>query len=122
MIEGNVKSVRRIEDYNPLLDILAELKGSSDPYLKFQAGYAWQALQFVGDDESPLHAVVRIGGGMTKAVLGVASVFNFDPDNLCNGLHELGLATGQAYDVMKANVDGAMDSVLTSFRSGTKQL
>ncbi|KAG0269262.1 hypothetical protein BGZ95_002141 [Linnemannia exigua] len=98
----------------------------------FQATYAWQALQFVGDDEPPLHAVVRIGGGMTRALLGVASVFKFDPDNLCNGLHELGLATGQAYDVVKASVEGvqalrasghgAMDSVLMGFRSGAKRI
>ncbi|KAF9126089.1 hypothetical protein BGW39_006873 [Mortierella sp. 14UC] len=132
MIQGNVKGVRRIEDHKPLVDILVELKGSSDPHLQFQATYAWQALQFVGDDESPLHAVLRFGSGMAMMLLAGASIFKFDVDNLCNGLHELGLATGQAYDVVKASVEGAQafragghgakDSILMGFRSGTKRL
>ncbi|KAG0271394.1 hypothetical protein BGZ95_000799, partial [Linnemannia exigua] len=132
MIEGNVKNLNRTEDHQPLVDILDELKDSSDPNLKFQAAYAWQALQFVGDDESPLHAVLRFAGGLTKVALGVAGGFKFDPDNLCNGLHELGLATGQAYDVVKASIEGyqafragshgAMDSLVLGFQSGTKRL
>ncbi|KAG0373480.1 hypothetical protein BGX24_011644 [Mortierella sp. AD032] len=131
MMEGNIKSLHRTEDHKPLLDILVELKSSSDPYLKFQVAYAWQALQYVGDDESPLHATLRFGGGLLNAALGVASVFKFDPDNLCNGLHELGLATGQAYDVVKAGLEGAqafrdgghgaVDSLLRGFRSGAKR-
>ncbi|KAF9902631.1 hypothetical protein EC991_004727 [Linnemannia zychae] len=132
MIQGNIKGVRRIEDHKPLVDILVQLKDSSDPYLKFQATYAWQALQFVGDDESPLHAVLRFGGGITMVLLAGASIFKFDVDNLCNGLREVGLATGQAYDVVKAGVEsvqafqagghGTIDSVLMGFRSGTKRL
>ncbi|KAG0380567.1 hypothetical protein BGX24_007254 [Mortierella sp. AD032] len=132
MIEGNVKNLNRTEDHQPLFDILAELKDSSESILKFQAAYAWQALQFVGDDESPLHAVLRFAGGLTKIALGVASGFKFDPDNLCNGLYELGLATGQAYDVVKASMEGyqafragshgAMESLVMGFQSGTKRL
>ncbi|KAF9900904.1 hypothetical protein EC991_006736, partial [Linnemannia zychae] len=131
MMEGNVKGLSRTEDHKPLLDILAELRGSSDPCLNFQASYAWQALQYIGDDESPLHAALRFGGGVTVAALSIASVFKFDIDNLLNGLHELGLAAGQAFDVAKAGFEGAqalrdggegvMDSMLKGFRSGPKR-
>ncbi|KAG0271483.1 hypothetical protein BGZ95_000701 [Linnemannia exigua] len=131
MMDGNVKGLNRTEDHTPLLVILAEMKHSSDPYLKFQATYAWQALQFVGNDESPLQAALRFGGGVAMTTLSVASVFKFDVDHLLNGLHELGLAAGQAYDVAKSGVEGAkafrdggegvIDSMLKGFRSGHKR-
>ncbi|KAG9061062.1 hypothetical protein KI688_007691 [Linnemannia hyalina] len=131
MIAGKIHGLDRAEDHLPLLDLLVELKESVDPYLKFQATYAWQALQYVGDDETPLHAVLRFGGGVTKAALGVASVFKLDPEHLFNGLYELGLAAGQVYDVVKAGVEGAqafrtggegvVDSMLKGFRSGAKK-
>ncbi|KAF9084975.1 hypothetical protein BGX29_002249, partial [Mortierella sp. GBA35] len=128
MMEGVIRGLNRAEDHKPLLDLLVELKGSPDPYLKFQASYAWQALQYAGDDEPPLHAVLRIGGGVTMAALSVASVFKFDPENLFKGLDTLAQAAGQAFDVVKAGVEGAqalrkggegaMDSLLKGFRSG----
>ncbi|KAG0072943.1 hypothetical protein BGZ90_011757, partial [Linnemannia elongata] len=131
MMEGNIRGLNRDEDHKPLLDLLVELKGSPDPYLKFQASYAWQALQYAGDDEPPLHAVLRIGGGVTLAALSVASVFKFDPENLFKGLDTLAQAAGQAFDVVKAGVEGAqalrkggegaMDSLLKGFRSGSKR-
>ncbi|KAF9122192.1 hypothetical protein BGX30_002143, partial [Mortierella sp. GBA39] len=131
MMEGNTKGLNRAEDHKPLLDLLVELKGTLDPYLKFQASYAWQALQYAGDDEPPLHAILRIGGGVTMAALSAASVFKFDPENLFKGLDTLAQAAGQAFDVVKAGVEGAqalrkggegaMDSLLKGFRSGSKR-
>ncbi|KAG0197723.1 hypothetical protein BGX33_000390, partial [Mortierella sp. NVP41] len=131
MMEGDIRGLNRAEDHKPLLDLFVELKGSPDPYLKFQASYAWQALQYAGDDEPPLHAVLRIGGGVTLAALSVASVFKFDPENLFKGLDTLAQAAGQAFDVVKAGVEGAqalrkggegaMDSLLKGFRSGSKR-
>ncbi|KAF9129907.1 hypothetical protein BG015_004084, partial [Linnemannia schmuckeri] len=131
MIESRIHGLHRAEDHLPLLDLLAELKESVDPYLKFQATYAWQALQYVGDDETPLHAVLRFGGGVTKAALGVTSVFKLDPEHLFNGLCELRQAAAQAYDVVKAGVEGAqafraggegvIDGMLKGFRSGAKK-
>lgn len=84
-MENNIEGHHRTEDHKLLLDILTELKGSSDPHPKFHAPYAWQALQYVGDDESPLHVTLRFGGGLTMAALGVASIFKFDPENLSRG-------------------------------------
>ncbi|KAG0380569.1 hypothetical protein BGX24_007256 [Mortierella sp. AD032] len=43
MVEGNVEGLERVDDHKPLLAILADLKKSSDPYLKFEAAYAFQA-------------------------------------------------------------------------------
>jgi energy-coupling factor transporter ATP-binding protein EcfA2 len=131
MIESDVHSLSRTEDHRPLLDLLVELEDCRDPFVKFQAKYAWQALQYVGEDESPLQALLRFGGGVTKAVLGIASVFKLDPESLCNGLQELSQAAGEAYDVVKAGLEGvqalraggegAVDSMLQGFRSGAKK-
>ncbi|KAG0199108.1 hypothetical protein BGX33_011877, partial [Mortierella sp. NVP41] len=131
MVEGNIKGLNRTEDHRPLLDILAGLNESPDPYLEFQASYAYQALQYVGDDESPLHMALRVGGGVVMAAASAASIFKLDLESLFNGLRELGQAAGQAFDVAKAGIEGTqalradgegvMDSLLKGFRSGTRR-
>ncbi|KAF9335012.1 hypothetical protein BGZ91_010636, partial [Linnemannia elongata] len=107
MIAGKIHGLDRTEDYLPLSDLLTELKESLDPYLSSRQR------------------------GVTKAALGVAGVFKLDPENLFNGLRELGQAAGQAYEVVKAGMEGAqafraggegvVDSMLKGFRSGAKQ-
>ncbi|KAF9282459.1 hypothetical protein BGZ88_011016 [Linnemannia elongata] len=131
MIAGNIHGLDHAKDHQPLLDLLAELKESVDPYLKFQATYAWQALQYMGDDETPLHAALRYGGGVTKAGLDVTSASNFEPEHLIDGLCVLGQAAGQPCDVVKAGMEeaqasrageeGIVDNLLKRFRSGDKQ-
>ncbi|KAF9083323.1 hypothetical protein BGX23_011578, partial [Mortierella sp. AD031] len=131
MVEGNVKGLNRTEDHRPLLDILAGLKDSPDLYLKYQATYAWQALQYIGDDESPLNMALRVGGGLVMAGLGVASAFKLDIGGLFSGLRELGEAAGQVLDATKTVVEsaqtardageGVVDSLLKGFRTGDKR-
>ncbi|KAG0271395.1 hypothetical protein BGZ95_000800 [Linnemannia exigua] len=116
MVEGNVEGLERVEEHEPILATLADLRKSSDPYLKFQAVYAIQVLQYVGDDGSPLQTALRIGGAAVMGVLSVASIFRFDPEDLFNGLRELGLAAGQAYDVAKAGIEGNKAARVTGSR------
>ncbi|KAG0380568.1 hypothetical protein BGX24_007255 [Mortierella sp. AD032] len=57
-------------------------------------------------------------------VLSVASIFKFDPENLFNGLRELGLSAGQAYDVAKAARAGGESlkgCIVKGFWSGDKR-
>ncbi|KAG0371996.1 hypothetical protein BGX24_000892, partial [Mortierella sp. AD032] len=131
MVQCNIKGLRRTEDHRPLLNILAGLKDSPDLCLKYQATCAWQALQYIGDDESPLDMAVRVGGGLVMAGLGVASAFKLDIEGLFNGLRELGEAAGQirdATDTVIASVqtareagEGVVDSLLKGFRTGNKR-
>ncbi|KAF9156777.1 hypothetical protein BGX20_004190, partial [Mortierella sp. AD010] len=131
MMEGNIKGLNRTEEHRPLLDILAGLKDSPDIYLKHQATYAWQALQYIGDDESPLEMTLRVGGGLVMAGLGVASAFKLDIDGLFIGLSKFGDVAGQVLDATKAVIEstqvareageGVMDSVLKGFRTGHKR-
>jgi hypothetical protein len=131
MVEGNVQSLNRTEDHRPLLDLLAGLRDSPDLYLNYQATYAWQALQYIGDDESPLNTALRVGSGLIMAGLGVASAFRLDIGGLLNGLRELGDAAGQVLEATNAVLDsvqiarsageGIMDSLLKGFRNGEKR-
>ncbi|KAF9945606.1 hypothetical protein BGZ72_001178, partial [Mortierella alpina] len=131
MVQGNVKGLRRTEDHGPLLDILARLKDSPDLCLKYQATCAWQALQYIGDDESPLQMTLRVGGGLVMAGLGVASAFKLDIEGLFNGLREFGKVAGQIQDVTETVIasaktaretgEGVVDSLLKGFRTGNKR-
>ncbi|KAF9122241.1 hypothetical protein BG015_005621, partial [Linnemannia schmuckeri] len=44
MAEHKVQDLNRVEDHKLFADVLSGLKGSSDPYLMYQACYAFQAL------------------------------------------------------------------------------
>ncbi|KAF9148066.1 hypothetical protein BG015_010229 [Linnemannia schmuckeri] len=131
MVQGNIKGLRRTEDHRPLLNIFAGLKDSPDLCLKYQASCAWQALQYIGDDESPLDMVVRVGGGLVMAGLGVASAFKLDIEGLFNGLRELGEAAGQIRDATETVIasvqtareagEGVVDSLLKGFQTGNKR-
>ncbi|KAF9273849.1 hypothetical protein BGZ68_001162 [Mortierella alpina] len=105
MVEGNVQGLKRSEDHKPLLNLLAGLRDSPDLYLKYQAKYAWQALQYIGDDESPLNMALRLGGGLVIAGLGVAGALRLDIGCLFNGLRELGDAASQVRDTTKSLVE-----------------
>ncbi|CAO3565913.1 unnamed protein product [Mortierella alpina] len=131
MVENKVNGLRREEDHEPLLEILAGLMDSPDPYLKHQATYAWQALQYVGDEEPPLQMAVRVGGRLVTAGLGVASAFKLDIGGLFDGLRVLVEAAGQALNFTKAVAKntltardagaGVVDSLLEGFRAGVKR-
>ncbi|KAG0218027.1 hypothetical protein BGX31_011710, partial [Mortierella sp. GBA43] len=62
MADANVKELDRETIHAPLLSYLDGLKGSSDPYLVYQAAYAYQALLYVPDNESLWQATVRRSG------------------------------------------------------------
>ncbi|KAG0318345.1 hypothetical protein BGZ99_005724, partial [Dissophora globulifera] len=71
MADCHVKDLKRVELHEPLSSYLNGLKGSSDPYLVYQAAYAFQALQYVPDDESPLQATLRRARIVVKGISGV---------------------------------------------------
>ncbi|KAG0041880.1 Bud site selection protein 6 [Gryganskiella cystojenkinii] len=131
MVEGNVHGLNRTEDQRPLLSLFAGLRDSADFYLNNQATYVCQALQYIGDDESPLNMTLRVGSGLVMAGLGVASVFRLDIGGLFNGLRELGNAAGQVLDATNALFDsiqiarnageGIINSVLKGFQNGEKR-
>ncbi|OAQ28202.1 WD40 repeat-like protein [Linnemannia elongata AG-77] len=131
MAEHKVKDLNRVEDHEPLSGILSELKDSSDPYLMYQACYAFQALQYVPDDESALQSVLRHGAGVVNGLIQVSGVFKLDLGAVLEGLDKLQEALGGiievASDVYKGvnsvigNGRGVVDGLKEGFYEGKKR-
>ncbi|KAF9991531.1 hypothetical protein BGZ80_006151, partial [Entomortierella chlamydospora] len=59
MVDSQVESLQREQLHQPLSQYLEELQQSADPCLIYQAAYAYQALQYIPDDETILQATLR---------------------------------------------------------------
>jgi len=73
MADSNIQGLDRAKLYEPLLSYLGRLKANKDPYIVYQAAYAFQALLCVPDDEEPWQAALRRSGAVIKGVGGLAS-------------------------------------------------
>ncbi|KAG0274234.1 hypothetical protein BGZ96_004423, partial [Linnemannia gamsii] len=57
MVAGKVKDLNRDRDHHPMLQLLDGLKDSEDVVQRYEAVYAYQALQYAPDDETPLQVL-----------------------------------------------------------------
>ncbi|KAF9115368.1 hypothetical protein BGW39_003063, partial [Mortierella sp. 14UC] len=96
MADHKVKDLSRVVEHEPLSGVLSGMKGSSDPYLMYQACYAFQALQYVPDDETALQAVLRHSTGVVDGLVKVSAVFKLDVGAVLEGLGSLQEALGGA--------------------------
>ncbi|KAG9067685.1 hypothetical protein KI688_011272 [Linnemannia hyalina] len=124
MADHKVQDLYRVLEHEPLSDVLSGLKGSSDPYLLYQACYAFQALQYVPDDESALRAVLRHSTGVVHGLVNVTAVFKLDLASVLEGLGNLQEALGGMISVagiVYEGVSSLMESgrgVLGSLKEG----
>ncbi|KAG9062279.1 hypothetical protein KI688_006611 [Linnemannia hyalina] len=96
MADHKVKDLNRVVEHEPLSGVLTGMKDSSDPYLMYQACYAFQALQYVPDDETALQAVLRRSTGVVDGFVKVSAVFKLDVGAVLEGLSNLQEALGGA--------------------------
>ncbi|CAO3565281.1 unnamed protein product [Mortierella alpina] len=125
-----VKDLSRVERREPLAKVLSGLQGSSDPYLMYQALYAFQALQYVPDDESNLQAVLRYALGAAESVVKVSGVIQLNFDGLFEGLKQMQKTVEETYGIAKSTYEGVsslidsgrglFDSLRTGLVSGHK--
>ncbi|KAF9170929.1 hypothetical protein BGX21_008172 [Mortierella sp. AD011] len=73
MVDSQVESLQREQLHEPLSQYLEELQQSADPCLIYQAAYAYQALQYIPDDETILQATLRRTGKVMCGISGVVS-------------------------------------------------
>jgi hypothetical protein len=73
MADTKVKGLDREKLHEPLLGCLEKWKHSSDPFLVYQAAYAFQALQTIPDNETPWQEALRRTGKVFKGVSGLVS-------------------------------------------------
>ncbi|KAG0222414.1 hypothetical protein BGX31_009166, partial [Mortierella sp. GBA43] len=90
MTDAEVKGLDREKIHEPLLSYLDGLKGNSDPYLVYQAAYAYQALLCVPDNESLWQATLRRTGKIVKGISGlVSAVKGLDLNAFFEGLESI---------------------------------
>ncbi|KAF9272215.1 hypothetical protein BGZ88_005072, partial [Linnemannia elongata] len=89
MADHKVKDLIRVEEHEPLSGVLSSLSGSSDPYLMYQACYAFQVLQYVPDDETVLQSVLRHSVGVAGGLVKISAVMKLDLDTVLEGLGKL---------------------------------
>ncbi|KAF9289494.1 hypothetical protein BGZ88_007718, partial [Linnemannia elongata] len=89
MADHKVKDLSRVEEHEPLSGVLSSLSGSSDPYLMYQACYAFQALQYVPDNETALQSVLRHSIGVAGGLVKISAVMKLDLDAVLEGLGKL---------------------------------
>ncbi|KAF9957705.1 hypothetical protein BGZ72_001515 [Mortierella alpina] len=131
MAEYKVKDVDREKEHEPLLEVLSELKGSSDPYLMYQACYACQALQYIPDDETALQAALRHSIGLVDGVVKVSAVFKLDLGSVLQGLGKLHETLGGVIETVRTVYEGfctvmesgqgVLDSLKEGFGTGRKR-
>ncbi|KAF9544040.1 hypothetical protein EC957_012425 [Mortierella hygrophila] len=131
MAEHKVKDLDRVEEHEPLSGVLSGLKASSDPYLMYQACYAFQALQYVPNNESPLQAVLRHSTGVVDGLVKVSAVFKLDLGAVLEGLGKLQETLGSVVEVAGSVYDGAcslmesgrgvLESMKVGLESGQKR-
>ncbi|KAF9984884.1 hypothetical protein BGZ65_012345, partial [Modicella reniformis] len=72
MTNTGFKDLDRVNLHDPLSSYLERLEQSSDPYLVYQAAYAYQALQCISDDETLWKSTLRRTGKVLQGVFMLA--------------------------------------------------
>ncbi|KAF8961262.1 hypothetical protein BGZ46_001380, partial [Entomortierella lignicola] len=122
MADNNVKGLSREQLYKPLSKYLQCLMDKPEPYLIYQAAYAFQALQYVPDDESQFQAIQRTGMTLLQGVIGVATgAKRMDIGSVIDGLRRIhGTVSEVAKPFIfniKANIESGQN-LLNSLKDG----
>ncbi|KAF9350282.1 hypothetical protein BGX26_011507 [Mortierella sp. AD094] len=90
MVDSQVERLKREQLHEPLSNYMKELQENSDPFLVYQAAYAYQAIQYIPDDESILQAMLRRTGKVIQGISGlVSAVKALDIMGFIDGLYKI---------------------------------
>jgi hypothetical protein len=118
MADTHVTGLDREKLHEPLSNCLEELKKSSDPYLVYQAAYAFQALLCVPDNETTWQAAIRRTGKVIQGVSGlVSAVKGVDLNKFVEGLQDIQKGVAGASKVVDI-VKTAYDNVASLAQNG----
>ncbi|KAF9945034.1 hypothetical protein BGZ70_004117, partial [Mortierella alpina] len=100
-----VEGLNREELHEPLSRYLKGLKDHSDLFLVYHAAYAYQALQYIPDDESSLQSILRRARVMVSGISGVVSaVKSLDLIKLLDSLEEIQKTLAGACQIAKGTL------------------
>ncbi|KAG9064797.1 hypothetical protein KI688_003056 [Linnemannia hyalina] len=114
MAKLKVEDLERISIHEPLSVFLRGMKDSSDPYLMYQACYAFQALQYVPDDETALEAFLRHSTGLVDGLIKISGLVQLNFGGFLEGVKEGQKVIEEAASTIKS----AFEGVLSLFESG----
>ncbi|KAF9996507.1 hypothetical protein BGZ80_007227, partial [Entomortierella chlamydospora] len=118
MVDSQVEGIEREPLHEPLSQYLMDLQQSSDPCLVYQAAYAYQALQYIPDDETILQTMLRRTGKVVKGISGVvAAVKALDLNGFIDGLQHIQVGLSGASEATSM-VSGACLNTKTLIESG----
>ncbi|KAG0343928.1 hypothetical protein BG005_002117, partial [Podila minutissima] len=106
MAKHEVKDVDRVEQHEPLAAVLSSLRESSDPFLMYQASYAFQALQYIPDDETVLQAVMRHSGVVAEGLINISGVVNLNLSGFLEGLGQVQKTVVETIGIAKSAYEG----------------
>ncbi|KAF9931765.1 hypothetical protein BGZ65_004738, partial [Modicella reniformis] len=118
MADTEVRDLNRVDLHEPLSSYLERLKGSSDPYLVYQAAYAYQALICVPDNETLWQAGFRRTGKLIQGFSGLmTAVRGLDLNRFINGLEDIQQGVAGASEVFRV-VGTVYTGAITLGKSG----
>lgn len=131
MADNKVNGLDRVTEHESLSAVLSGLKGSSDPFLLYQASYAYQALQYVPHNESTLQGLVRHTAGVAESAIKISAVLKLDVGEFFNGLKSLTDVAVTVYEGAKAGYEavcsliesgqGVFDSLKEGLGAGNRR-
>ncbi|KAG0321449.1 hypothetical protein BGZ99_003920, partial [Dissophora globulifera] len=102
MVDEKVKGLDRVKEHEPLLKMLSGLRRRGDPFLKYQALYAFQALQWVPDDETKRACGLRHLTGVVEGLIKISGVVQLDFRGFLGGLKDIQEALEGTYEILKS--------------------
>ncbi|GJJ73271.1 hypothetical protein EMPS_05629 [Entomortierella parvispora] len=105
MADMKVKDLDRVEQHDPLRTALAGLKSDSNPFLRYQAIYAAQALWNVPDNETPVECFFRHFINVTGGLIKLSAVMQLDFNSLAGGAKDIQKSIADMYEFVKSGVE-----------------
>ncbi|KAF9345014.1 hypothetical protein BGX34_005106, partial [Mortierella sp. NVP85] len=109
MADTRVTGLDRVKLHEPFSSYLYELRNSNDPFLVYQAAYAYQALLCIPDDETTWQAAMRGTRKVTRGVSGlIGALKGLDLIKFIEGLLDIekGMSGGyNIFSVVKSTYD-----------------
>ena len=121
MADANVRGLDREKLHEPLSANLEEHKRSRDPYLMYQAAYAYQALLCVPDNETPWQAALRRTGNVVTGFSTMAcAVKALDLMHFMDGLDAIQKEVAQAVTMVATACAGYATSIAEGLTKGKR--
>ncbi|KAF9142172.1 hypothetical protein BGX30_003225 [Mortierella sp. GBA39] len=105
MADNKVNGLDRVTEHETLSAVLSGLKGSSDPFLLYQASYAYQALQYVPHNETIQQGLIRHTTGVIESAIKISAVLKMDVGEFFNGLKGLADVAVTVFEGAKAGYE-----------------